>query len=446
MNSRGILLIPILLWLVAFHTASGGSPLSVKPQPDGDGVQATVTPARTSANSLLEVLDSQGRCVRTVFAGMFSDGQSFAVGRKDRLAPGAYRLRFREGIKLEYECSLPAPSGEKWVNPSDVQISAQGIYVLDSGVPPPRRKPGEPAPKPGEDESPGNRSTICRFQMDGKPATFRSQSCIEPYKGGTGIRSFAVDADGLIYIGSGSHHTKIISAIGVPMARIIGGWDNNPHGPKCTPWVNSMALGGNKRMYLTNTYGNMKIYDYSKNGFEGALGFGKLPGYIGMDRCVTADLDGAVYVITRAALLQRFDDTGQALEPKYLTSPKIKMAQPVGPSASGGLIWVAAHGPGFGPFWDSGGGGEVLLFWDNGQALVLVDRFGTPGAGKDDKLEFMNPTSTAMTPDHLALCVAEDGQANTEGPSGAARIRKFRIASDQSEEVSFEIAAPKPAK
>ena len=110
----------------------------------------------------------------------------------------------------------------------------------------------------------------------------------------------------------------------------------------------------------------------------------------------------------------------------------------MGPCASAGLVWVAAHGPGPGPFWDSGGGGEVLLFCDDGSKITLIECFGTPGVAAN-RLEFLNPSAVVMTPDHQELWVVEDGLANADGPPGNARVRHFKIRAAHSEEAPLEL-------
>jgi len=110
---------------------------------------------------------------------------------------------------------------------------------------------------------------------------------------------------------------------------------------------------------------------------------------------------------------------------------------PCGPSAAGGLIWVVDHGPA-GPFWDSGGDNDLLLFWDSGDDLVFFGRYGGPGKAKD-KLEFLNPSAVAQTPDHLELWVTEDGMPVLDGQHGNARVRKFKITAEKTEEVPLEL-------
>ena len=110
-------------------------------------------------------------------------------------------------------------------------------------------------------------------------------------------------------------------------------------------------------------------------------------------------------------------------------SVKLSFPSPIGFGRPSG--W--RHG---GPQWDIDGG-EVVLLWDDGEIIQLVQRFGLPGVAANN-LQFMNPSAAVQPPDHLALWVVEDGLPNGEGPPGNARVRKFRITSSKSEEAPLE--------
>src|SRR6185436_11985001 len=101
---------------------------------------------------------------------------------------------------------------------------------------------------------------------------------------------------------------------------------------------------------------------------------------------------------------------------------------------------VACHGPGFGPYWDSGGGGEIVLYWDDQDAkkLKIILRYGAPGSG-DAPTEFLNPASAVMSRDQTDLWVTEDGLQNREGPPGNARVRRYIIKSAQTEDLDFTL-------
>ena len=86
---------------------------------------------------------------------------------------------------------------------------------------------------------------------------------------------------------------------------------------------------------------------------------------------------GLAMILVFSLSLRWFPATGSGTV-KQLVLPAFALGV-----ASAGLVWVASHGPGFGPYWDSGGGGEVALYWDDRAArqLRLVARFGMPGTG-----------------------------------------------------------------
>ncbi len=216
----------------------------------------------------------------------------------------------------------------------------------------------------------------------------------------------------------------------------IGGWEENG-GRRSTVSVNSMAMGPGRRLYLPNG-GSFQIYDRTKLGFEGFL-YG-IPldkmNYTGLPRCIAADRTQSIcYIINRSSQIWKYEDTGKELKPLYASDGGEKLAYPTGPSASAGQIWVAAHGGP--PLWDSEGH-EVALFWDNGAEIQLVERFGGPGKA-EDKVQFMNPSTAILTPDHLALWVVEDGLPNDEGPPGNARVRRFHTEATQSAEAVVDL-------
>ncbi len=116
-------------------------------------------------------------------------------------------------------------------------------------------------------------------------------------------------------------------------------------------------------------------------------------------------MSGSIYLIAHPVnVFQKIHDTGKEIKEGYLASTDDKMYAPMGLLAGGSLVWIADHGPGPGPFWDSGGGNEIILFWDNGEKLVLLERYGTGGKARD-RLEFINPCATVQSPDHMEfLC------------------------------------------
>jgi hypothetical protein len=180
------------------------------------------------------------------------------------------------------------------------------------------------------------------------------------------------------------------------------------------------------------------VYDRTKDGFAGAIYTFTIADVNGMPRMICSDMQGSVYYVGLSHKVGKYTDTGTALVPGYQSKPDAKLARPTGGCASAGLIWWASHGPGFGPYWDSGGGGEVVLFWDDGKELKVIDRFGVPGTAAD-RLQFLNPSAVAMDPAHDEVWVTEDGVENPDGPKGNARVRKFVLKARHSETVEFEL-------
>lgn len=413
-------------------------------EPGATEISIKVSPVKPAAIGVLDLLDAKsGCCFRTLHAGSFSSSQTIVL-KKSNVTPGGYRLRYREGLTLAVDGSLALPGKEKWQNPTDVFVAEKAVYVLDSGKTPPKKEGAKNGTAENDlppEETDRGKPFIYKFQRDGKSDTsFGDRGRIGPvFQSATSLRCIAVDRAGMIYIGSGSHEIMLLDSQGNRVGQTIGGWDSDPHGPKCTVWVNSFAFGPSNRIYIPNGYGHMKVYNRTKDKFDGVLHTTPLPNYIGMDRCVAADGDGAVYIINRSNQLHKFNDLGTSAKPGYISDPEAKLVCPTGPCAVAGLVWVACHGGP--PLWDSDAG-EVVLFWDDGSALTLVERFGQPGKSAD-RLEFLNPSSIGQTPDGLELWVAEDGLTNDEGPPGNARIRRFRITASQTEEAPLEIEAGK---
>lgn len=413
--------------------------------------QVRIAPSKTAALAFLEVVDPKtGRVLKTLFAGSITPGNQYPIQRGRKLPTGSYTLRYREGITIQFDSAIPAGKSGQWTNPVDVIVADKGVYVWDSGRPLPKRVKDSAAPAPPTEVEAATESRACvfKFTRDGKPdATFGDRGRSEPFAGPKSdphasrlynlIHAIAVDPEGRVYIGSTYHEVVILDPSGQRLAQTVGGWDNDPHGPKCTGWVNSLAAGAKNRLYLPSGYGNMKVYDTTKEKLEGALYSCKLPGLIGPDRCVASD-PPFVYVINSGGTIGRFRDTGSAIEADdvWSSSGAKKMINPCGIGCAGGLIWVASHGGP--PLWDSDGG-EIFLFWDNGGEIEYIDRWGRPGKAAD-KLEFLNPSAVAMTPDHKELWVTEDGGINDEGPPGNARVRKFKVGSVLTEELPLEIA------
>ncbi len=409
-----------------------------------------VSPSKPSPLVLLEVVETKtGKVVKTLYAGIMTPGQSYPVERGRKLSPGSYKIRYREGINFALDGSLSISKGQKWCNPADVLATDKAVFVWDCGRQPPKPpKNGTtpPPPSPVQEDPAEGRAFIYKFLYDGKPdVSFGDHGRVGPFLGpkdGTpqmtryyDIRSIAADTEGHVYIGSTYHDVLVVDPNGERSSQTIGGYDGDPHGPKCTAWVNALAVGWKNRLYIPNGYGNIKVYDTTKSKFDGILYAAKLPGYIGDGRSIAADMAGAVYVINRAGRIQRFLDKGTTLEAEYGSAPDVKMVEPMGICASGGLVWAASHGGP--PLWDSDGG-EILMFWDNDSEFQCVEHYGMAGKSAD-KLEFLNPSAVAMSPDHVNVWVTEDGAINDEGPPGNARVRKFKITAARTEEIPLEV-------
>lgn len=402
------------------------------------GVRVAVEPRSRSGWGLLQVLDAKtGECVKTLHAGRFAPGDAFAVVAGS-LPPGAYRIRYREGVRLELAGPVqrPDPKVPAWLNPVDVAIVGASAYVLDAGAVVEGQEPAQLA------EREAKQSSIFKMDRSGKPdPSFGAGGRLalgERYQ----FRSFAVDpATGQLFMGSGGHELRVYEANGTPTEQTIGGWDNDPAGPKCLAWCDSVALSaGNRIIIPLPGYGNGKVYDRTKNAFEGIIYRFDIPDVNGMSRMICTDTrSGAVYYTGQSALISRALDDGSTLTPSYSSDPAVKLARPTGGCASAGLVWWACHGPGFGPFWDSGGGGEVVLFWDTGKEMKLIDRFGVPGTAAD-AMEFLNPAAVAMDGTHDEVWVAEDSLPNMEGPPGNGRVRRFTLTARHDEAVDFELA------
>lgn len=470
--------------------------LRVTPAADGRSATVSVMPQRSPMGFLEVVEAGTGRVVYTLNAGRFPPGQPYTVSKNAAVAPGRYKVRYREGfdLKLVGELKRPEAAMPNWLNPARIIQRGQNLYVLDSGFDVVETRPehlndltwnpvtGEPFAarfvqikddivylvkkdtsavtlkladlKPADQEIAKRlekeRQDLLAERAAKQSALFKMdrKGVLDPAFGVGGklvlegfynLRGFDVDPNnGALYL-PGGHQITVFDAAGRPTKQIIGGWDGDPNGPKCTVWTDTVVTGPGNRLYIPNGYGNIKIYDRTKNGFDGALYYQPtIPGGIMLGAAASADGVNALYVTCAPGVVQKFFDDGKSLKPTYKSADTDRLAQPTGSSASAGQIWVASHGPGPGPFWDSGGGGEVVLYYDDGQKFQLVGRFGVPGTA-GDQLEFMNPTSAFMTDDHLELWVAEDGLINKEGPKGNARIRLFQLVSTHTEEVAVDI-------
>lgn len=254
-------------------------------------------------------------------------------------------------------------------------------------------------------------------------------------------RAFGVDpASGNVLIGSGGHELLVFDRAGKPTPQTIGGWEAPPLDSKwCTPGPTSFAFGPNNRIYIPGgPYANGKVYDCTKSGHDGILYPFVLPECEGLDRYICGDGRGAFYTCGRAEQVTKHFDDGKAVKIVSTTTPELKLARPTGGCAGGGLVWWVCHGPGYGPFWDSGGGGEIVMFWDAGSELKLIDRFGVPGLA-EDAVEFLNPSAVSVNAQQTEMWITEDGGVNKDGPKGNARVQRFLITARDAEEVLIEI-------
>ena len=445
--------------VLLFWTAATQAAVTLTPSADGAEARVDVSPSKGSQVSLVQVVDARtGACVATLFGGALGAPQSFVL-KKGTVPPGSYKIRYREGLSIEPDGALSLPPKKKWVNPVDMAATSGALYVLDTGKERPK-KAGEKV-DPEIEALGGEMGTwLYKFQRDGKlDVSFAERGRLTVMEKPSGIHSVVVDEKGLIYLPYGGHDVMVFDPKGRRMdGWNIGGYNAIPleikeyYTPKgrATAWVGAIALGAGPRIYLCSlgspNFATIRAYDRTKPGFDGFMYNFTENGKIvaGGDRFLTSDQQGTAYLLLPSGQIQRILDTGKELALSFISDlisdPTHKIYGPVGPCASAGLIWVAAHGPGFGPFWDSGGGGGILLFCDDGSKIALVERFGTPGVAAN-RLEFLNPSAVAMTPDHQELWVVEDGLPGSieDSPPGNARVRHFKISAAHSEEAPLEL-------
>jgi hypothetical protein len=435
---RAATVILAAFWVtVGGAAARGASAVSVEPIADPKGVRISVQPPANGGWALVQIVDpATGNVLKTVHAGRIRPRDNYIAVASEQLPAGAYKLRYRQGVELTLagDVKRPDPKQPTWLNPTDLVLSGPWIYILDSG-----EKVETPTPEPTPEKL---QKDSCIFKMDRNgnldPSFGEAGKLALP--GCWGLFAFAVEpGTGRMIISQLGHSVYVFEPNGKRTEQQLGGWDGDPHGPKCTVWCNSVALGKGNRVYIPAPgYGNGKVYDSTKNGFDGLMYRFEIPDVNGVGRMICADGKGAVYMSGSSNFITRYIDDGATAKPGYKSDPLLKIAKPTGGSASGDLTWWAAHGPGYGPYWDSGGGGEVVLFWDTGKELKFIDRYGMPGVAAD-KMEFLNPSSVVMDPTHSEVFVVEDGAPNTEGPKGNARVRRFELKAKHSEEVNFEL-------
>jgi hypothetical protein len=414
--------------------------VTVEPGAKAGELQVKVVPLKTTATGLLEVVNPQnGKVLKTLHAGRFAKEQVVPLVRDPALPAGKYKIRYREGIALAMDVALPPPTKSKsWINPVDLVLTDKSIFVFDANRPQPAAGTAPATPAPDEIDNP----YLCKFSAkDGTPdQAFGSGGVLELPKEARNTRGFAVDEEDCIYMSYGGHNVQILDTAGELLkGGAIGGWDNDPLGPRCTTWVNSVALGRDKKIYIpVNGYdGAIRAYDRTKSEFKGFLFKSRTCSVNRADRYITVDpVSGALYLIETSGQVRRYNDTGKEIKFSWYHASNLlpSLAGPMGPSASGGLIWVVAHGG------DAHWGLQhvAALYWDNGSKIRYIGRFGKPGAAPDQP-EFLNPIAATQSADHLTLWVVEDGQENLLGEPSNHRVRRFKITSVASAEAEATI-------
>jgi hypothetical protein len=425
------------LVLLSLAPISEAGVMSVRPSGDGKQIDVRLPLFKERLTSrLVELVDASGTVVRTLYAGRASQEQELTLTPRLGVPAGKYTLRYRHGLDLELAGRLEHPNAptEKWVNPVHVVFAPDATYVMEAGF-------GQPnAPEPS---FPGPR--ITKLTRDGKiDTTFGKDGRLQLRQDHpTRTRSFLLSPEGSIFITSTYHEVMVFDDNGRRLSRNVGGWNNKPFDELCTGWATSPALGLGNRIYIPTGYGNMKVYDRSKSGFDGALSMIKIDTGNGLERSTVVSERGDLYMIGSKNTITRFKDEDGKLKIVHVSEPPAGLASATGPWVGADQLWLVDHGPSAGPFWDSGGGGEVLLFWDDGTGCQFVQRFGRLGTSEDG-VEFFSPSCVVVSPDHQEIWVVEDGTKYAEGPSGTARIRKFRVTADVTEEVAVDLSAWKP--
>jgi DNA-binding beta-propeller fold protein YncE len=412
------------LLVLASAALAHAQTISAVPNKEGTGVTVEVSRAAADAKGVIELVNNETKAVvATLYAGAMKQMPKTTLtyaGHK----PGVYTLRYRENLDLKFDTEIKRPdtADGKWVSPSDVKITPMGIYVYDAGK----------VEEAGAVNKPGG--SIFKFNKD-------LSTDLAFGKGGAlnvgyrpNITNFVVDEKGNLYLSSGSHHVAVYDWKGTPQTLRLGSTEVFLKDPKnlSTTWVNAVALGEDNKIYITSK-SPLRVYDRTKNANTGFLYSAKDSQPMSWGPSITAS-GKSVYIADAKHQITKYNDDGKTLVKQYATAhkPTELIFGPTGLTLSGNLLWVAARGPGAGPFWDSGGGDEILLYWDNGTSLQLFQRYGTPGSAVD-ALQFHQPIGVGVSPDGSKLWVAEDGRGDVTGktpqgsPLGNARVRVFDI-------------------
>ncbi len=487
-----VILILTLFTPIHAQPPKPGQSLDIKPSADGKSFTITPRATQDAAWGLIELVNPKtGNVERVLYAGRISRETSIAFTPDVSIKPGEYLLRLRDGITLAFDRPVlrpDSPTGQ-WVNPTHLAWHNGFLFIGEAGFNTPeivaQRSPeltwatrdgktvkgicarveegnaliiaSDPAlgvvPVDPDKQAPDvtvvvrdvqkqtadwralikfQRPFIIKLGPDGKPASNWGDHgyCRDaPIYPGT-MHGLTADENGSLYMPYNDASTVVIGPLGLLEKRNVGDFTGNA--PR------SVAAAGPKKLYVVPYTGYLKLFvcDRTLDGAAANL-YTVSPFKNGswITNCIAADASGNVYMADPHGTLTKYTDTGKTVEENYVSTPDPVPQQLGGISLSKNLVWLAAHGPGPGPFWDSGGGGEVLLFYDSGKSLSLLARFGTPGLNTDP-IEFLNPRATLMTPDHKQLYVAEDGLPNTDGPPGNARVSLFKI------KAAFEDATP----
>jgi DNA-binding beta-propeller fold protein YncE len=476
-------------------TQKPGQYLEIKPAADGKSFTITPKTTQESGWGLIELVNPKTNNVeRVLYAGRISRETPVILHVDDKLKPGSYLLRLRDGVSLSYEKNIPrpdAPSG-KWICPSVLILHNGCLFIGDSGLAVPeivaKRSPqltwatrdgktvtgicarvedgnaliiaSDPAlgvvPVDPEKQTPQlvavakdvqqqtadwrlqiklNIPMIVKLGPDGQPVQNWAEKGFfrnVPNAGSGTMHGVAIDDAGCLYL---SNESQILSigTLGLLEKNGIGAYPGNP--PR------SLAASGPSKLYIIPYTGYAKLHVADRTKPDSAANLYFISPFRNgswTTNALAADNDANLYQVDSTGNLVKYIDNGKTVEEKYFITPEPLLCYLGGISLSKGLIWGAARGPGPGPFWDSGGGGEIALFFDNSQSLSLVTRIGTPGQNTDP-IEFLNPRATAMTPDHKHLYVAEDGLPNTDGPPGNARISRFKIKANLEDSAPIQI-------
>ncbi len=480
--------------------------VDIKTSDDARPHTITVRPSQESGFALVELVNTKTKAVeRVLYAGTINEPLTLQLKPDEHLKPGMYSVRVRDGIEVVLDKPIARPDAKdgKWVNPTGLCIQNGAMYLIDAGLETPplvfdtnpekswvnekkeavkgtfvSASPETVTIRPTENQSivvtvpfalqpvdlqlfikeqvqkqtdwealrVSRLPVIIKMNLDGSKITNWGTNGIL-YKlpvPPAYLRTFTVDEAGIGYLPSTGHHFLRVGQLGLLDEKYtLGGWDGNPAGPVCTVNVHNIATVSPKKVYIPSQgYQNVKVYDPTKPGFEGIL-YSSTPFLsTGAPNGIAADTYGNVYLSGENQLIHKYSDNGKAVTFAYSTDPELKLCWPTGITTSGSLVLFACRGPGPGPFWDSGGGGEFVVLWDNGTSMSRVIRFGAPGFSLENK-EFLNPSAISLTADHSALIVVEDGLTNLDGPPGNARVTRFKLKAAIEDAVPLEL---KPTK